>query len=133
MELAWKDLQQFYWGDNSSLEVAAIPKTELEDGQKGKKHSESNIIGPNAVEAFKHNLHLIDSTENLGYRNRYSNFTPDYRDLLDHIFIQNEKLEVEAIGPQPSVEQLEEETALPSSCFPSDHVSVVVDLRFKTK
>eukprot|EP01039_Chlorochromonas_danica_P003659 gene3659-4005_t len=137
MERAWKDLHQFFWGDSSSSleeeeEVSAIPNAKLEDDRKGKKHAESDIIGPNAVEAFAHSLHLMDSTENLGYHERYSNFTPDYRDLLDHIFIQKEKLEVEAIGPQPSIEQLEEETALPSSCFPSDHVSVVVDLRFKT-
>jgi hypothetical protein len=51
-------------------------------------------------------------------------------DSLDWIFI-DENIDVARILPFPTEDQLSSEVALPSSCHPSDHLSLVVDLKFK--
>ncbi|CAH0603216.1 unnamed protein product [Chrysodeixis includens] len=61
----------------------------------------------------------------------YTNFTAEFADCLDYIYYDKSNLEVEQVVPLPSVEELKLHTALPSVVFPSDHVALVSDLRFK--
>lgn len=62
----------------------------------------------------------------------YTNYTPGFKDVLDYIFIDKEQLEV-AFPPSIATEdELSAEIAIPSSLFPSDHIPLVTDIRFKT-
>ncbi|XP_075992185.1 2',5'-phosphodiesterase 12 [Anticarsia gemmatalis] len=61
----------------------------------------------------------------------YTNFTDGFADCLDYIFYEKINLDVEQVVPLPSTEELRLHTALPSVVFPSDHISLVSDLRFK--
>lgn len=79
------------------------------------------------IPGMSHQLSLISSTGKL----KYTNYTDTYKECLDHIFITNKNLEVVRVAEQPSEEILAEEIALPSSVFPSDHISLSVDLKFK--
>lgn len=61
----------------------------------------------------------------------YTNYTAEFADCLDYIYYEKLNLEVEQVVPLPSVDELKLHTALPSVVFPSDHIALVTDLRFK--
>lgn len=61
---------------------------------------------------------------------KYTNFTAGFRDCLDYIYYDEDCLEVSQVVPFPSDEELAVHTALPSIVFPSDHVSLVSDLKW---
>ena len=58
----------------------------------------------------------------------FTNYTRDFKMTLDYIFVESDKMEVVAIAPLPSENILSENIALPSIVFPSDHISLVVDV-----
>ncbi|KAM7349178.1 2',5'-phosphodiesterase 12 [Cochliomyia hominivorax] len=62
----------------------------------------------------------------------YTNFTHDFAACLDYIFYQPDSFEVEQIIPLPTNEELKAHIAIPSVVFPSDHVALVADLKFKS-
>uniref|UniRef100_A0A1A9WA61 2',5'-phosphodiesterase 12 n=1 Tax=Glossina brevipalpis TaxID=37001 RepID=A0A1A9WA61_9MUSC len=62
---------------------------------------------------------------------KYTNFTHTFAACLDYIFYQSDRLEVEQVVPLPADEELKSHIAIPSVVFPSDHVALVADLRFK--
>jgi len=62
---------------------------------------------------------------------QYTNYTQGFKDCLDYIWIDKTKLEVSQVVPFPSEEELSLHTALPNIVFPSDHIPVIVDLKFK--
>ncbi|XP_054284725.1 2',5'-phosphodiesterase 12-like [Macrosteles quadrilineatus] len=62
---------------------------------------------------------------------KYTNFTAAFADCLDYIYYQTDRLSVESVIPLPSDEELTQHTAIPSVVFPSDHVALVADLRWK--
>lgn len=61
----------------------------------------------------------------------YTNFTAEFADCLDYIFYDTSSLEVEQVIPFPSIDELKANVALPSVVFPSDHIALISDLRFK--
>nr|CAD7447309.1 unnamed protein product [Timema bartmani] len=61
----------------------------------------------------------------------FTNFTAGFSGCLDYIFYQIDQLEITQVVPLPSIEDVTEHTALPSVVFPSDHVALVADLRWK--
>ncbi|XP_049821947.1 2',5'-phosphodiesterase 12-like isoform X2 [Aethina tumida] len=61
---------------------------------------------------------------------KYTNFTACFADCLDYIFYDRDNLSVVQVVPLPSVEELQQNTALPSVTFPSDHVALIADLKF---
>lgn len=87
----------------------------------------------------------------------FTNFTVGFADCLDYIFYDKNGIEVEQViistlklqqsfelfldisitffcqqvVPFPSIEELQAHTALPSIVFPSDHIAIISDLRFK--
>jgi len=61
----------------------------------------------------------------------FTNFTAGFRDCLDYIFYNTNELSVSQVVPLPSNEELTQHTALPSIVFPSDHIALVADLRWK--
>jgi len=62
---------------------------------------------------------------------KFTNYTQGFKDCLDYIFIEEGLLEVDQVIPLPSEEELSQHIALPNIVFPSDHVAVVVDLKWK--
>eukprot|EP01031_Cornospumella_fuschlensis_P036357 gene36357-44104_t len=134
LEKSWKELQSFYWGDNSvdncggaSEEAEARIKAEYANASQDDQYS-AEKLGPIHPRSFAYNCKLKDAANHLGFDKRFSNFVPAFKEMLDYIFIDQDKMTATEIAPLPSVADLEEETALPSSCFPSDHVSVVIDV-----
>ncbi|CAK9833962.1 2',5'-phosphodiesterase 12 [Anthophora retusa] len=60
----------------------------------------------------------------------YTNYTATFSGCLDYIFYQVDNLQVEQVIPIPSKEELSAHTGLPSVVFPSDHISLCVDLKW---
>lgn len=62
----------------------------------------------------------------------FTNYTGGYKGCLDYIFFEQENLRKLQEVPIPDEDILSKDTALPSYCFPSDHVALVVDFKFRT-
>ncbi|KAL7734165.1 hypothetical protein ACLKA6_011845 [Drosophila palustris] len=62
----------------------------------------------------------------------FTNYTTLFSACLDYIFYQSDSFDLIQSVPLPTVEQLSQNEAIPSVTFPSDHVSLVADLRFKS-
>jgi len=58
-----------------------------------------------------------------------THFVPGFVGTLDHILVDSSTLVPVSNAPMPTLEDLSRDTAMPSIHLPSDHVSVVVDLR----
>ncbi|XP_017115627.1 2',5'-phosphodiesterase 12 [Drosophila elegans] len=61
----------------------------------------------------------------------YTHYTTLFSGCLDYIFYQNDRFELIQYVPLPTEEQLKANAGIPSAVFPSDHVALVADLRFK--
>merc|ERR1712039_463026 len=66
-----------------------------------------------------------------GREAEYTNYTEDFKGTLDYIFFTGQTLTVLAISQVDDESQLMQETALPSSTRPSDHVSLVATFMFR--
>ena len=62
---------------------------------------------------------------------KYTNYTHLFKDCLDYIYYQTDRWEVKQVVPFPTEEELSENEAIPSAVFPSDHVALVADLKWK--
>lgn len=60
-----------------------------------------------------------------------TNYTEKFKECLDYIFYQTDHLQVERVIPMPSEDQLSAHVAIPSIVFPSDHVALVADFKFR--
>merc|ERR1711953_1233777 len=81
---------------------------------------------------FGHNLSLGTAYETCNGREAdYTNFTEDFKGTLDYIWYTSDSLSVLAISQVDEESQLTQETALPSSTRPSDHVSLVATFKFR--
>jgi hypothetical protein len=83
--------------------------------------------GADYLPRLSHNIKLKSAA---GYPT-YTNYTKDFKELLDYIYVEKERYDVVKIAPFPSEEVLSENCAIPSEVFPSDHVSLVVDVQLK--
>ena len=61
---------------------------------------------------------------------RFTNYTLGFKDCLDYIWVDKESFTVTQVVPFPSDQELAFYSALPNIVFPSDHVPVIVDLKF---
>jgi mRNA deadenylase 3'-5' endonuclease subunit Ccr4 len=73
--------------------------------------------------------HDLDIVSAAGFPT-HTNYTRDFKDLLDYIYIEPAHFKILRVAPFPSEEVLSKHTALPSCAFPSDHLAVIVDLEF---
>lgn len=62
---------------------------------------------------------------------KYTNYTHVFSGCLDYIYYDKSKIEVTQVIPLPSDEELTQHTAIPSIVFPSDHISLVCDLKWR--
>jgi 2',5'-phosphodiesterase len=58
-----------------------------------------------------------------------TNYTGDFKDLLDYIFIESDSFGIIRCTPFPTEDTLTKHIALPSKQFPSDHIALCVDLK----
>lgn len=79
-----------------------------------------------------HSLRLATAYETCnGKEAQYTNYTEDFKGTLDYIWFSTDTLAVLAISQVDDESQLTQETALPSSTRPSDHVSLVATFMFR--
>ena len=74
-----------------------------------------------------HQLNLQDSCGPLPY----TNYTSGFKATLDYVFSSRDLLAVERVVTLPSHEEVTQHTALPSVCFPSDHLAIVCDFKWR--
>ena len=76
---------------------------------------------------LRHDFHFhnVTGTENL------TNYTADFKAVLDYILVESDKLAVDRVISMPSLEEMSEFVALPSVYFPSDHLALVADLKWR--
>ena len=61
---------------------------------------------------------------------KFTNYTLGFKDCLDYIFYEKDKLEVDMVVPFPTEEDLMKYDAIPSKLFPSDHIASICDLKW---
>lgn len=61
----------------------------------------------------------------------FTNFTTLFSGCLDYIYYQKDRFELIQSVPLPSDAEFKENTAIPSAVFPSDHVALIADLKFR--
>eukprot|EP00929_Paragymnodinium_shiwhaense_P007078 TRINITY_DN111037_c0_g1_i1.p1 TRINITY_DN111037_c0_g1~~TRINITY_DN111037_c0_g1_i1.p1 ORF type:complete len:639 (-),score=159.56 TRINITY_DN111037_c0_g1_i1:285-2201(-) len=81
---------------------------------------------------MRHDLRLVTAYATCnGKEAEYTNYTEDFKGTLDYIWFTGDTLSVLAVSQVDDEQQLTQETALPSSTRPSDHVSLVATFMFK--
>ncbi len=60
-----------------------------------------------------------------------TNYTTTFKNTLDYVFVENGHFEVLGVGDMPDMNELSthENDTLPSPHYPSDHLSILVDLK----
>lgn len=76
---------------------------------------------------ISNDLNLKDGCGPLDYTHHRGCFVS----VLDYIFISRQYFEVLKVIPMPSNEEVTEHVALPSESFPSDHLPLICDLKWK--
>jgi len=80
---------------------------------------------------LRHSLPMATAYETCNSREApYTNYTEDFKGTLDYIWFSPDALAVLAISQVDDESQLTQETALPSSSKPSDHLSLVATFMF---
>lgn len=62
---------------------------------------------------------------------QYTNYTPGFADCLDYIFYQTDVFDVKNYVALPTEEEIKAHIAIPSVQFPSDHIALVANLKWK--
>ncbi|CAH0475367.1 unnamed protein product [Peronospora belbahrii] len=79
---------------------------------------------PIHLDRFEHDLQLVSACGIPAFTNYVTTFV----DTLDYILVGSKVLQVRGVFPFFTEDEVTHEVALPSSTFPSDHVSLVCDL-----
>ncbi|CAD7927408.1 unnamed protein product [Amoebophrya sp. A120] len=80
---------------------------------------------------FKHDFRLMSAYEACsGEEAQYTNYTEDFTGTLDYIWFTPDKVVALAVSAVDDDTTLQQETALPSSTRPSDHISLVTTFMF---
>lgn len=83
-------------------------------------------------DSFRHSMRVGTAYQSCtGHEAQYTNYTEDFKGTLDYIWYSPDALRVLAISEVDQEAQLQQETALPSSTRPSDHVSLVATFVFR--
>jgi hypothetical protein len=140
----WDGVAEFRWGERPDASEAATPAeeagaisaAELQAPQRSEEQSRAANSGGAVAHQLKwppdisHGLRLRNSADAVAFSEYFTNYTRGFKDILDYIFIDKDVLQVQRVLPFPTIEEISAEIALPSSNQPSDHVAVVVDLKF---
>jgi CCR4-NOT transcription complex subunit 6 len=128
-----KHLPMLLCGDFNSTPESAVYEL-LRSGSVGQEHEDFKVdpCGLLKRQNFTHSLSICTSYETCNGREAdYTNYTEDFKGTLDYIWYSSDSLAVLAISQVDEESQLTQETALPSSTRPSDHVSLVATFKFR--
>ncbi|KAG7391510.1 Endonuclease/Exonuclease/phosphatase [Phytophthora pseudosyringae] len=109
-ETHWQQVPSFRWN---------LSRVEESDASGRVEHTTQ--VRPNR---FEHALQLVSACGIPAFTNYVTSFV----DTLDYIMVGSKVLQVREVFPFFTEEEVTHEVALPSSTFPSDHVSLVCDL-----
>ncbi|XP_050307010.1 2',5'-phosphodiesterase 12-like [Anthonomus grandis grandis] len=90
------------------------------------KHSDCLTISPHGDATIFHKFLFTSACGTP----KYTNYTEEYKGCLDYIFIEKLKLTVSRVIHVPTEEELEQYVGLPNEVYPSDHLALVVDLKY---
>ena len=132
LRYAWERLTHFAWGDNAGETADMSEEIEKMLDERLNYLDINGPTGPLPLDYFSQNVQRfvnVTPTEQVGL----SNFIAAFKDHLDYIFVSENLINSQirdciSLAPMLPVDILEQETALPSSVIPSDHVSLVVDI-----
>ncbi|CAG9825169.1 unnamed protein product [Phaedon cochleariae] len=125
---AKSNISVIFCGDfNSNPSKSLFPF--MIQGKIHPSHEDCLKISPNGRALLHHDFYFDSACET----SKYTNYTPDYKGCLDYIFIENGKLSIENVVPLPDEEELSKHEGLPNKYYPSDHLPLVVDLKFKLR
>lgn len=110
----WQEASQFKW--NRTLSNSGSGNS--------KEHPSNHRVHPGC---FEHQLQLVSGCGIPAF----TNFAGTFVGTLDYIMVGQELLDVKQVFPFFTSEEVSEEGALPSSKFPSDHISLICDLTWK--
>lgn len=132
--MPWKNMPLLICGDFNSTPESAV----YEYMRRGSVRTDHEDLGSDRCSLFKHlalehNVGLATAyqTCNNGQEALYTNYTEDFKGTLDYIWFSENTLAVLAVSQVDEESQLTQETALPSSTRPSDHVSLVATFMFR--
>jgi len=114
-------------GDFNSLPNSAMYEL-YSRGVVSGRHSD--MLEFSSAEDFKHDFNLSSAYSHL--KEPLSNFTPWFKGCLDYVWFSNH-LEVHSLLGPLSEQQMEKDTALPSTSWSSDHTSLCCELQFKVQ
>lgn len=128
-----KNAPMLICGDFNSTPDSAVYEY-MRQGSVRHDHEDLRTDPCNLLRNFnvEHNMTLATAYEECcGREAEYTNFTEEFRGTLDYIWFTPDNLTVLAISQVDDESQLTQETALPSSTRPSDHVSLVATFKFR--
>lgn len=106
----------------------------LEGGEEGcyPPHVRLQVPATDSTDSFqglelRHDFHF----QNVTGVEDCTNFTANFKAVLDYIMIDSDELVADRVVPLPLVSELSEFVGLPSVYFPSDHVALVADIRWR--
>lgn len=106
----WQQAPSFRWNSSRGDENDVSGRVE-----------NATLVRPNR---FEHALQLVSACGIPAFTNYVTTFV----DTLDYIMVGSNELQVRDVFPFFTEEEVTHEVALPSSTFPSDHISLVCDL-----
>jgi CCR4-NOT transcription complex subunit 6 len=132
-QMPTKNMPLLICGDFNSTPESAV----YEYMRKGCVREDHEDLRMDPCGLFKHvqldhQLNIATAYETCsGSEAAYTNYTEDFKGTLDYIWFSSSTLAVLAISQVDDESQLAQETALPSSTRPSDHVSLVATFMFR--
>ncbi|CAO3644494.1 unnamed protein product [Mucor hiemalis] len=91
----------------------------------------SHCYGSYTTEGLSHSFSLKSSYNSI-QELPFTNYTPGFKGVLDYIWHSSNTLEVVSLLGAIDSEYLSKVVGFPNAHFPSDHIPLVTELRFKT-
>jgi CCR4-NOT transcription complex subunit 6 len=131
------DIPLLVCGDFNSTEGSSVYDL-MSKGRVPPDHSEINNYqyGSFTRDGIEHPFSLRDAyahTKKTADEMPFTNYTPDFVDVIDYIWYSTNTLEVvELLGP-PDAEYLKRMPAFPNWHFPADHIQIMADFVIKAR
>ncbi|KAK4702765.1 CCR4-NOT transcription complex subunit 6, partial [Phenoliferia sp. Uapishka_3] len=118
-------------GDFNSVSDSGVLEF-LGRGSVSKDHSDfmNHTYGNYTSEGIAHRLALKSAYSHLNEL-PFTNFTPGFQGVIDYIFYTTNSLGVSGLLGEVDREYLSSSVGFPSAHFPSDHLSIMAEMKFK--
>lgn len=114
----------------------AVDNSDLPPQFKLNQDDEAIAGSANSLSEASGNFHGLELRHDFRFQNvtgteHCTNYTANFKAVLDYVLIDSDHLELERVVPLPPVGEVSEFVALPSVYFPSDHLALVADVNWK--